>query len=76
MDAVNAFNQEVSCLQGSMKPELSESGGAVHSVALELAEQDQLVGLYGKLAGQVNFTCLQGNRVSVCVAHLQRKLCY
>lgn len=56
MDAVNAFNQEVSCPEGSLKPELSESGGAVHSVAPELAEQDQLLGLYDKLAGQVNFT--------------------
>lgn len=45
MDAVNAFNQEVRCLQGSQSPELSESGDAALSVALELAEQDQPVGL-------------------------------
>lgn len=50
MDAVNAFNQEVSCLQGSLRPELTESGGAGPSVALELAEQDRPVGLYGELA--------------------------
>lgn len=76
MDAVNAFNQEVSCLWGSLKPELSESGGAGHSVAPELAEQDQLVGLCGKITGEVRFTWFLGERVSGRVAHLQRKCCY
>lgn len=50
MDAVNAFNQEVSCLQVSLRPELTNAGGAGHSVALELAEQHRALGPYGELA--------------------------